>query len=571
MKQSLNSTGASVSHSHEVAYNYQGHMRIKCEAGATSGVLEKKMKLMDIDVALPSAPYDLRLTLAVETEMGQEQAVDDNWESRRHKLRTTFKDPQGNATLGPWVLDMTTVTSEHAGSEEESSEVEIELDMGVCSEWIGAASQADADAVTSRLASRLLDTLQRLNPLESDTAESFLRDIVNKPALANAAQSRCALVGGAGGGRRFPGTMPVNLCRKDVSLVQQGDYWLAEKTDGVRYFLLVLPNQQGRVAVLLNRSMKLSAFPGSEALGNVLPPDTVLDGELVFNRSTNSYIFLIFDVLFWGPEDVFKRLYRDRLVMIHLKVIPTYEEAVKSQDLQGAMRLVGKKFYRRQDIARLFDRVVEESGHRVYRDPSCLSEYLRYLGIDARSPNTPSSPESALARYCHKTDGIVFQPNRAYQCSTDIHFFKWKWMDTVTIDFAIYFNQDMTASVKCQGQGQQLDLSKHITLEHADLMRLRADMAAVPTCRIAELGFSPETGYWTYKKLRTDKDSPNFFTTVCTTMLELAEAIDEEELQYRMMVDHPAKDDWVKQSSAMMKAALAWKRSKEEEDDHMKT
>jgi len=94
-----------------------------------------------------------------------------------------------------------------------------------------------------------------------------------------------------------------------------------------------------------------------------------------------------------------------------------------------------------------------------------------------------------------------------------------------------------------------------------DLMRMRADMSYTP-CRIAELGFSMEAGCWTYKKLRTDKDSPNYFTTVATTLLELAEGVGEEELHYRMMLDNPSQDDWSKQVGRMQVAAVQWRRRK---------
>ena len=40
-------------------------------------------------------------------------------------------------------------------------------------------------------------------------------------------------------------------------------------------------------------------YPG---LAHALPPGTVLDGELVYNRLSRSYVFLVFDVLFWGNE-----------------------------------------------------------------------------------------------------------------------------------------------------------------------------------------------------------------------------------------------------------------------------
>lgn len=37
-------------------------------------------------------------------------------------------------------------------------------------------------------------------------------------------------------------------------------------------------------------------------LAQALPAGTILDGELVYNRLSRSYVFLVFDVLFWGAE-----------------------------------------------------------------------------------------------------------------------------------------------------------------------------------------------------------------------------------------------------------------------------
>ncbi len=48
-------------------------------------------------------------------------------------------------------------------------------------------------------------------------------------------------------------------------------------------------------------------------------------------------------------------------------------------------------------------------------------------------------------------------------------------------------------------------------------------------------------------------------------MLELAEGIEEEELQYRMMVSHPAQDDWAQQLVRMRKAAVTWRRAQLEQ------
>lgn len=609
------------SHLHEIVYLYADKRRIRCEvpkngklpSGVTpTGILESKRKLIEVNVALPAAPYDLRLTVAVENEENATQTVVTGWESRRAKIRTSYKDPLGNATLGPWSLDFTCVTtmdSEGDGAggpglsasssrgaaaapswEEESTEVEMELGAEVMVGWLETAGE-EADKETSRLASRLLDTIKRLNPLERSSPGNILVPILmdrsggggGGASIQDALKQRCVAVlqaaGGGGGGRnvKFPGTMPVNLCRKDVATVQQGGYWLAEKTDGVRYLLFVmgpgLGGTQQQTSYLMDRSMAMYTFPGADGLGHVLPAGTILDGELVFNRLTSSYLFLVFDALFWGMDPLVALPFSQRLLAIHQRVMPAYENGKAKGLLPPGKHLpiVGKKFYRRTHIARLFDRVSEEEGHRVYRDEDCITSYLHYLGLtggkkkgdsgEAAAASAPPprawQPRECLARYYHKTDGIVFQPDRHYQCSTDIHFFKWKWMDTVTIDFAVV---PTPYKVTCgAGAAGSLDLTRQVKLEPLDIMRMRADMNAA-RCRIAELGFSIEAGYWTYKMLRPDKTDPNYFTTVCTTMLELAEGIEEEELQYRMMVAHPAQDDWAQQVGKMRKAAVVWRR-----------
>lgn len=223
---------------------------------------------------------------------------------------------------------------------------------------------------TARLASRLLDTLKRINPLESAVADArFLQPVApgsgggggvhealrgriqaiyqvcwgviwvwcfgglggwkdgecisgddrtpptHKKNQKKTKQQQAAGSGGGGGRHvRFPGTMPVNLCRKDVAALQQvnirllfgvggayiyigciyvyifffknifllfcsqipqntttptsqqkqGSYWLAEKTDGVRYLLFTLATGEQPASYLMDRSLAVASFPGAE-------------------------------------------------------------------------------------------------------------------------------------------------------------------------------------------------------------------------------------------------------------------------------------------------------------------
>ena len=119
----------------------------------------------------------------------------------------------------------------------------------------------------------------------------------------------------------------------------------------------------------------------------------MLDGELVYNRLTSSYVFLVFDCLFWGSDALVqvtnackqceqacalssvprpasylvashrhphpsiypttKAPFNTRLRAIHQRVLPLYEQAVAKGVLAPGrhLPLVGKKFYRRAHIA----------------------------------------------------------------------------------------------------------------------------------------------------------------------------------------------------------------------------
>jgi hypothetical protein len=48
-----------------------------------------------------------------------------------------------------------------------------------------------------------------------------------------------------------------------------------------------------------------------------MPLHTVLDGELVYNRLRQSFVFLVFDVLLWESEAVMCTDFGARLLRLH--------------------------------------------------------------------------------------------------------------------------------------------------------------------------------------------------------------------------------------------------------------
>ena len=62
--------------------------------------------------------------------------------------------------------------------------------------------------------------------------------------------------------------------------------------------------------------------------------------------------------------------------------------------------------------------------------------------------------------------------------------------------------------------------------------------------------YSPAESAWVYKMPRPDKKTSNFARTVLSTMMELAEAMDVEEVEYRLSFARPEDDDWEAQAKA---------------------
>jgi hypothetical protein len=87
------------------------------------------------------------------------------------------------------------------------------------------------------------------------------------------------------------------------------------------------------------------------------------------------------------------------------------------------------------------------------------------------------------------------------------------------------------------GDGVTLSGDGMAELGFEDTARLCADLAMLRSrhATICEVGLDPGTGEWFYKGIRPDKDRPNALRTVLSTLVELAENVSVEELEWRML------------------------------------
>lgn len=162
-------------------------------------------------------------------------------------------------------------------------------------------------------------------------------------------------------------------------------------------------------------------------------------------------------------------------------------------------------------------------------------------------------------RRTHFTDGIVFCPNSTYTCGRHNEYLKWKWSDLITIDFLSVVNDENPSDIllSCGGpRNTNIDINGLIAIDPKDKKTILHILNKLPSRKaVLEYGFCIESGLWNYKCHRPDKDNANYVATVLGSLLNIAEAISEEELQYRLMHSSP-QSDWNDQTKRMRRGIL---------------
>lgn len=363
--------------SKEVVYVYDaGQMRDQRVVmdGVSPPYCERKEARHLVNFQLAAAPYDLRVQASMEQRVAPEMAglqpgsnePPQGWSGRRTKRRFSWKSDSSMSEDEAWLwrADLTLVeeVSSQRGGMNEVREVELELLPRARDRWLSLTQPEEVIAMTSQVATHLYHLLESINPLEPLSA---IANPVpeNDDGVRQAVAAACAqLKRPTGKGSSFPGAQPVNMCKRNVPDVQRGSYFIAEKTDGVRYLMMAVPGPAGETCVLVDRSMNVFQVNGGGFLAACLGSGTILDGELVHNRTLNKAIFVAFDILRHRERSLVSCGFLERLDVLKKGAVADYNERVREGGAEAAapdghLKLVPKRFFPRQKIMDLFRQV----------------------------------------------------------------------------------------------------------------------------------------------------------------------------------------------------------------------
>ncbi|KID80035.1 mRNA-capping enzyme subunit [Metarhizium brunneum] len=338
----------------------------------------------------------------------------------------------------------------------------------------------------------------------------------------------------------FPGAQPVSFARQHLDELQKQDYYVCEKSDGIRYLLYSTSDEEACEAHYLidrkndywfitNRNLHFPLENNTQAFHR----DTLVDGELVWDSLPNGKKeprFLVFDCLVMDGNKLMdrtldKRLayFKERLYTPYKKLFKEYPDELRFQPFFVEM----KPFQLAYGIEMMFKQVL----------PSLK----------------------------HGNDGLIFTcRNTAYKHGTDPHILKWKPPEENTIDFRLkltfplvepdewerkegitepFIDYDSVPKsellIFLGDSGDKYELFDDLYLTEDEWETLKSLNDPLNE-RIIECN-QDDQGRWRLLRFRDDKHEANHKSTVVSVLESINDRVSEKDL-YRAA--GPIRDSW---------------------------
>ncbi|KAI9289283.1 hypothetical protein BC943DRAFT_333658 [Umbelopsis sp. AD052] len=285
----------------------------------------------------------------------------------------------------------------------------------------------------------------------------------------------------------FPGSQPVSFETKHLIDLQREDYFVCEKSDGVRYLMFATQTPKGPATFLLDRNRSWFFIPHLlfplRGKDNEYHNETLMDGELVMDIDENK--------------------------MLQQEVIQPLHNSPK----KGApFKVELKKMERSYGLALVFDQ---------------------------------------MTRLKHASDGVIFTPVKLpYTTGTCEKLLKWKPAEMNTVDFriAVKWSKEHKPiySLEVVAQGKNYKPYDHLQLETETALEWKK---SVPDGKIGEFRYDPEwnvtivepgyaptkrKGGWRFVKFRDDKELANDEQVVKKILKSIQDGVTKEQLLAHM-------------------------------------
>ncbi|KAI0256658.1 mRNA capping enzyme [Lactifluus subvellereus] len=324
---------------------------------------------------------------------------------------------------------------------------------------------------------------------------------------------------------RFPGSQPVSFSAGDLERLEHEDYWVCEKSDGIRVLLVVLTNldTSDQIVCIVDRHNMYREitglyFPHYEHPERPLR-STIVDGELVIDvdphTKRETLRFLCFDCLVADNQNIMSRA-------------------------------LDKRYWRLKEVFfKPYAKMLRDHPHMTGSQP---------FDIQVKEVNFSYSIDKVfldIPNLQHVNDGLIYTSvSTPYVPGTDQNILKWKPPSENSIDFKLVLRfpplpgsankPDLQAKpifalhVWCGGEGAKVNYEPWDTMHVSDdeWERLKTSGEQVDD-RIVEVYWDTAGEYWRMMRFRDDKPQGNHRSVVENIIQSIADGVEKDTLLSR--------------------------------------
>ena len=346
----------------------------------------------------------------------------------------------------------------------------------------------------------------------------------------------------------FPGAQPVSFASRHIEELKERDYYVCEKSDGIRCLMYLTQEEDQEVVYLIDRKNEYYFVPDLhfplKENQQAFHTRTIVDGELVLDTPADGepiMKFLVYDCLILDGVNLTARTLDKRLAYFRENVYNPYRE--------------------------LYQKYPEELNYVPFQLE--VKEMQLGYGIEMIF-------KDVLPKLQHGNDGLIFTCREtSYQFGTDQHILKWKSADLNSIDFRMQLqfpmlDQPDLAEYEGEGPWPNYDAKPQFNIfahgggnkdipfgqmgldwkQWEEMKRLDEPL----NDRIVEC-FLDKRKVWRFMRFRDDKKEANHISVVDSVMESINDAVSEDTL---IAASKAIRDGWKKrQAQREMKAAQA--------------
>lgn len=318
----------------------------------------------------------------------------------------------------------------------------------------------------------------------------------------------------------FPGAQPVTMSRSDLEDLKRKDYYVCEKSDGVRSLLYLKTIKNKTYVFAIDRNCHFVQIKKK-----VIPQHPILfDGEIIKNKD-NTFTYMIFDTIIYNGRCIAQESLHTRLnaASNYLYNTKKWLDHIGEKN-DKFFSLVVKMMHKSYGLAEVYRKIIPEQTHEndglmftcvdhAYVPGSCRAflkwkpPYLNSIDFRLKKSNTVKDFYYlyALIRYGNE---IIFGTY---------------WSDEIV--------KDLECNVKARDGKDQMEYYKE-KIDYSNLDGKIGEFSYKPNEYTLEDGtFNMIQGRWSLLRIRTDKSSPNGYKTALNIVFSIQENLSYEELE----------------------------------------